>query len=80
MTTPISVRTGFIGTHRRRLFLRVPSLLNRRHPLSPFVLSLSKYDRELCLSNPDSIFESIFYHYPSTSFLRQAQDGAGRTD
>ncbi|MDR2507292.1 MAG: hypothetical protein LBD67_04760 [Candidatus Accumulibacter sp.] len=34
------------------------------------MLSLSKYERTLPLSSP----------YPSTSFLRQAQDGAGRTD
>ncbi|MDR2507866.1 MAG: hypothetical protein LBD67_07740 [Candidatus Accumulibacter sp.] len=60
------------------------SLPNHRHPLSPFVLSLSKYERTLQImndfSNPDSFFESFFNPYPSTSFLRQAQDGAGRTD
>ncbi|MDR2506768.1 MAG: hypothetical protein LBD67_02060 [Candidatus Accumulibacter sp.] len=33
------------------------------------MLSLSKQERTLCLSSP----------YPSTSFLRQAQDGAGRS-
>ncbi|MDR2507776.1 MAG: hypothetical protein LBD67_07265 [Candidatus Accumulibacter sp.] len=31
-------------------------------------------------SNPDSFFESFFNPYPSINFLRQAQDGAGRTD
>ncbi|MDR2507887.1 MAG: hypothetical protein LBD67_07845 [Candidatus Accumulibacter sp.] len=48
------------------------------------MLSLSKYERVLQImngfSNPDSFFESFFNPYPSTSFLRQAQDGAGRTD
>ncbi|MDR2506782.1 MAG: hypothetical protein LBD67_02130 [Candidatus Accumulibacter sp.] len=48
------------------------------------MLSLSKYERTLQImngfSNPDSFFESFFNPYPSTSFLRQAQDGAGRTD
>ncbi|MDR2507590.1 MAG: hypothetical protein LBD67_06305 [Candidatus Accumulibacter sp.] len=62
----------------------VPSLLKPRRRLSPFVLSLSKYERTLRavndLSSPDSFFESFFNPYPSTSFLRQAQDGAGRTD
>ncbi|MDR2507142.1 MAG: hypothetical protein LBD67_03980 [Candidatus Accumulibacter sp.] len=50
----------------------MPSLLNRRHPLSPFVLSLSKYERALRLSNPDSFFESFFNPYPSIN--------SGRTD
>ncbi|MDR2508191.1 MAG: hypothetical protein LBD67_09420 [Candidatus Accumulibacter sp.] len=48
------------------------------------MLSLSKYERTLqavsTLSNPDSFFESFSNPYPSTTFLRQAQDGAGRTD
>ncbi|MDR2506740.1 MAG: hypothetical protein LBD67_01900 [Candidatus Accumulibacter sp.] len=48
----------------------VQSLPNPRQRLFPFVLSLSKYERTLSLSSP----------YPSTGFLRQAQDGAGRTD
>ncbi|MDR2508495.1 MAG: hypothetical protein LBD67_11030 [Candidatus Accumulibacter sp.] len=34
----------------------------------------------LGLSSPDSFFEQFFNPYPSTGFLRQAQDGAGRTD
>ncbi|MDR2506414.1 MAG: hypothetical protein LBD67_00225 [Candidatus Accumulibacter sp.] len=61
-TTPISVHGDFVGTHRQRVF--------------PFVLSLSKYERTLqvtnTLSNPDSFFESFFNPYPSTS--------SGRTD
>ncbi|MDR2507623.1 MAG: hypothetical protein LBD67_06470 [Candidatus Accumulibacter sp.] len=60
------------------------SLPEHRQRLSPFVLSLSKQERTLqvvnTLSNPDSFFESFFNPYPSTGFLRQAQDGAGRTD
>ncbi|MDR2506867.1 MAG: hypothetical protein LBD67_02570, partial [Candidatus Accumulibacter sp.] len=58
----------FAWTHRRHIF--------------PFVLSLSKYERTLwtvnALPDPDSFFESFFNPYPSTSFLRQAQDGAGQ--
>jgi hypothetical protein len=45
------------------------------------VLSLSKHERTLqavnTLSNPDSFFEWFFNPYPSTSFLRQAQDRQG---
>ncbi|MDR2506772.1 MAG: hypothetical protein LBD67_02080 [Candidatus Accumulibacter sp.] len=38
------------------------------------MLSLSKYERTLRVVN------GLSSPYPSTSFLRQAQDGAGRTD
>ncbi|MDR2507297.1 MAG: hypothetical protein LBD67_04785, partial [Candidatus Accumulibacter sp.] len=55
------------------------SLPKHRQRLFPFVLSLSKYERTLravnALPDPDSFFESFFNPYPSTSFLRQAQDG-----
>ncbi|MDR2506434.1 MAG: hypothetical protein LBD67_00325 [Candidatus Accumulibacter sp.] len=48
------------------------------------MLSLSKHERTLQIMNgffnPDSFFEWFFNPHPSTSFLRQAQDGAGRTD
>ncbi|MDR2507637.1 MAG: hypothetical protein LBD67_06540 [Candidatus Accumulibacter sp.] len=55
---------------------------------SPFVLSLSKYERTLRgLPNTSLIrgvqakgIPGLSNPYPSTSFLRQAQDGAGRTD
>ncbi|MDR2506405.1 MAG: hypothetical protein LBD67_00180, partial [Candidatus Accumulibacter sp.] len=43
------------------------SLPNHRQSLFPFVLSLSKQERTLRLSSP----------YPSTGFLRQAQDRQG---
>ncbi|MDR2507323.1 MAG: hypothetical protein LBD67_04920 [Candidatus Accumulibacter sp.] len=47
----------------------------------PFVLSLSKQERTLKavngLFNPHSFFESFFNPYPSTRFLRQAQDRQG---
>ncbi|MDR2507257.1 MAG: hypothetical protein LBD67_04585 [Candidatus Accumulibacter sp.] len=47
-----------------------------RQHLSPFVLSLSKYERTLQImndfSNPDSFFESFFNPYPSIN--------SGRTD
>ncbi|MDR2508410.1 MAG: hypothetical protein LBD67_10585 [Candidatus Accumulibacter sp.] len=72
-TAPISVCVDFSGTHRQ--------------PLSPFVLSLSKYERTLRFSSLTLQmvfqfvpFESFFNPYPSTGFLRQAQDGAGRTN
>ncbi|MDR2508449.1 MAG: hypothetical protein LBD67_10785 [Candidatus Accumulibacter sp.] len=45
------------------------------------MLSLSKYERTLQImkgfSSPDSFFESFFNPYPSTRFLRQAQDRQG---
>ncbi|MDR2507476.1 MAG: hypothetical protein LBD67_05705 [Candidatus Accumulibacter sp.] len=44
---------------------------------SPFVLSLSKHERTLSLSSPDSFYEWFFNPYPSTRFLRQAQDSQG---
>ncbi|MDR2506705.1 MAG: hypothetical protein LBD67_01705 [Candidatus Accumulibacter sp.] len=48
------------------------------------MLSLSKYERTLQgvneRSNPHSFFESFFNPYPSTSFLRQAQDRQGERD
>ncbi|MDR2507648.1 MAG: hypothetical protein LBD67_06600 [Candidatus Accumulibacter sp.] len=54
----------------------VLSLPNPRQRLSPFVLSLSKYERTLQImsdfSNPDSFFESFFNPYLSTGLLRQA--------
>ncbi|MDR2507112.1 MAG: hypothetical protein LBD67_03825 [Candidatus Accumulibacter sp.] len=56
----------------------MPSLLNHRQRISPFVLSLSKYERALCFSSLtlQIVFQSLLFdRLPSTGSGRSRANG-----